>query len=81
MIMIVQKLDVRKDTTSCNFCSKGQLNIHRNGLIYPYEAVYQFKREGSGLCAVMCEECLNELFLKTGMSDSLSNEEQNKAIV
>jgi len=74
--MIVEKLNVIKDTSSCNFCSKGQLNINRNGLLYPYENVYQFKREGSGLCASICKDCIEELFLKVKLTDEQSDETQ-----
>lgn len=64
--MIVEKINLRKESTSCNFCKKGELNTHQNGLIYPYEYVYRFKSgEGGGLLADICEECLAELKEKT----------------
>lgn len=62
--MLVQRENVRKQSTSCNFCNKGELNEYHNGLRYPYEDVVTFKREGNGLCAAICEECLNELIAK-----------------
>jgi hypothetical protein len=62
--MLVQKENVRKQSTSCNFCNKGELNEYHNGLVYPYENVVVFKREGNGLSAAICEECFNELITK-----------------
>lgn len=62
--MLVQRENVRRQSTSCNFCNKGKLNEYHNGLRYPYEDVVTFKREGNGLCAAICEECLNELIAK-----------------
>lgn len=62
--MLVQKENVRKQLTSCNFCNKGKLNEGRNGLLYPYENVVTFKREGNGLCTAICKDCLDELMLK-----------------
>jgi hypothetical protein len=63
--MEVNKENVRRDTTSCNFCQKGELNKNHNGLIYPYENVVTFSRgKGGGLCASICEECLDELHKK-----------------
>lgn len=60
--MIVEKENVRQHSTSCNFCNKGKINSYGNGLIYPYEYVYTFKREESGLKATICEECAKELY-------------------
>ena len=62
--MVVQKENVSKQSTSCNFCNKGKLNEQHSGLRYPYENVVTFKREGGGLCAAICEECLKELIVK-----------------
>ena len=54
--------DVWKDSASCNFCQKGELNKRGSSLIYPYEKVVTFNRcKGSGLKASICEECLDEL--------------------
>ena len=80
--MRIQKLDVRKDNTSCNFCDKGELsnNKYSPGLVYPYETVYSFIRDnGNGLSATICEGCLKELFLKTNLTDKLSDETQKQA--
>lgn len=63
--MKVEKENVRRDATSCNFCQKGELNKNKNGLVYPYENVVKFIRDnGNGLCACICEECLDELYKK-----------------
>lgn len=65
--MEVRKENVRRDLTSCNFCQKGELKSNRNqiGLVYPYENVVTFSRgKGDGLCACICEECLEELYRK-----------------
>jgi len=62
--MDVKKENVRKDTTSCDFCNRGELNNNHNGLVYPYEEVITFKREGSGLLASICRKCLDELIKK-----------------
>jgi len=63
--MEIIKENVRRDTTSCNFCQKGELNKNQNGLVYPYENVVTFRRgKGGGLCACICEECLDELYKK-----------------
>lgn len=63
--MVIIKESVRKDTTSCNFCQKGELNQYHNGLVYPYEHTITFSRgNGGGLCASICEECLDELYKK-----------------
>lgn len=63
--MDVVKQNVRKDSTSCNFCQKAELNRLGMGLVYPYETVVTFKREnGIGLCAAICEDCLDELHSK-----------------
>lgn len=63
--MLVEKKNVRKDNTSCNFCNRGKLNEGGYGLIYPYEYVYTFKREGNGIQADICPDCLKELHVKT----------------
>lgn len=63
--MDVIKENVRKESTSCNFCQKGELNRFGTGLVYPYENVVTFKRDnGSGLRATICEDCLDELYSK-----------------
>jgi hypothetical protein len=62
--MDVKKENVRKDFTSCNFCNRGKLNKNHNGLIYPYEYVITFCREGNGLKATICSKCLDELIAK-----------------
>lgn len=57
--------NVFRDSASCNFCQKGELNKFGNSLIYPYKNVITFKREnGNGLCACICEDCLDELYKK-----------------
>lgn len=63
--MIVRKVDIKKQSTSCNFCQRGELSTTGNSLVYPYEKVYEFSREGSGLCAAICDKCLKELIEKT----------------
>jgi len=60
-MIVVEKKYVIKDNESCNFCDKGELNETGYGLKYPYQYVYLFKREGSGLQASICDECLKEL--------------------
>ena len=45
--MEVNKENVIRDSTSCNFCKKGELS-----------------GKGGGLCASICEECLEELYKK-----------------
>lgn len=61
--MKIIRENVKKDITSCNFCSKGELNFFHNSLIYPYEEVNVFKRSnGNGLSAAICDECLEELY-------------------
>jgi hypothetical protein len=35
-------------------------------LIYPYEEVITFKREGNGIVASICKQCLDELIKKAG---------------
>jgi hypothetical protein len=66
IFMEVKKENIRKDTTSCNFCNRGELNKYHNGLIYPYEEVITFKREGNGIVASICKQCLDELIKKAG---------------
>ena len=67
--MIVEKRSVIKDTSSCNFCDKGEINANGTGLIYPYESVYSFERTGSGIRACICKDCLEELFVKVKLID------------
>lgn len=63
--MEIRKENVIRDTTSCNFCQKGELNKYQNGLVYQYENVVTFSRGKScGLYACICEECLDELYKK-----------------
>jgi len=52
---------VINDNCSCNFCDRGEINLEGMGLIYPYDAVCSFKREGSGLLVFICPDCLEEL--------------------
>ncbi len=67
--MEVKKQNVRKDSTSCNFCDKGELNSNHNGLVFPYDEVITFKKEGNGLLANICRKCIDELIKK---ADSLN---------
>lgn len=60
--MVTKLYDVKDDCESCNFCDKGELNFYKNRLIYPYKKVVMFNKEKSGLTAVICEECLEELY-------------------
>jgi len=69
--MDVKKENVIKDIVSCNFCNRGELNQNHNGLVYPYEYVITFKRDGNGLVASICRKCLDELIKK---ADSLNIE-------
>lgn len=63
--MKVIKKNVIKDTQSCNFCTKGELDEKNMRLLYPYEDVYEFIRDtGNGLCACICKECAAELLNK-----------------
>lgn len=63
--MEVQKQGVRKDSVSCNFCRRGRLNTYHNGLNYPYEDVFIFKGHAGGLCASICQDCIDELIKKS----------------
>lgn len=76
--MLVQIESVIKQTTSCNFCNKVQLKESSLGLKYPYENVVTFKREGNGLCASICEDCLNELTDKGKKEFSKINPKNNE---
>lgn len=63
--MRIEKQNVNKDMISCNFCQKGELNKLGQSLIYPYKNVIVFIRDnGNGLCACICENCLDELYAK-----------------
>ena len=62
--MDVRKQDLKKSSASCNFCKKGELTKNGMGIVYPYETVYTFRGETSGLVASICEECLEELYTK-----------------
>ena len=64
--MEVSKHSVVNDNCSCNFCDRGRINLEGMGLVYPYDTVYSFKREGSGLLAFICNDCLSELRVKVG---------------
>lgn len=48
---------------SCNFCSRGKLGpTLKMALIFPYETVYRVSAENtSGLTAIICEDCMQEL--------------------
>lgn len=59
--MKVEKKNVRQDNACFNFCDKGELTGNGYGLRYPYQEVYQFKRDGNGLLASICAICLQEL--------------------
>lgn len=59
--MLVRKENIKQESVSCNFCDKGELNQSKNGLVYPYSEVVSFSREGNGVRASICEECLIEL--------------------
>jgi len=69
--MDVKKENVRKDTTSCDFCNRGELNNNHNGLVYPYEEVITFKREGSGLLASKVFKPSKKIQNDEGISDSV----------
>lgn len=62
--MIVERKNVREDNVSCNFCRRGELTPNGMGLTYPYDYVYFMSPVGSGLTAVICEDCLSELSIK-----------------
>ena len=55
---------VNTEYCSCNFCDKGELKKSGIGLIYPYEYVFEFQREGNGLRPSICKDCLDELYNK-----------------
>lgn len=59
--MIVEKFALKDSSSSCNFCKRGVLKTSEYLLTYPYDYVYEFKSDNSGLCAVICEDCLTEL--------------------
>ena len=60
--MLVRIVNIRKESCSCNFCKEGKLNGNQNGLIYPYEYVYEITREsGGGITAFICEKCFDLL--------------------
>jgi hypothetical protein len=63
--MIVEKENVIRDGVNCNFCDKGKLKESGIGLLYPYKTVFTLKREGSGLKASICKDCMDELIMKT----------------
>lgn len=63
--MKIEKENVKKDIASCNFCQRGELNKIGKSLVYPYENVISFVRSnGNGICACICEDCLDELYSK-----------------
>lgn len=62
--MLVTKKNVRMDAAPCNFCDRGVLNKYGIGFNYPYEHTFEFKREGSGMLARICDDCLKELNIK-----------------
>ena len=68
--MKVEKENIKYTGSSCNFCNKGEMCKDSIRLIYPYETLYTFQREGSGLKAAICEDCLKELFLKTNQNNN-----------
>ena len=57
--MDVKKVPIKD--AKCNFCNRGTLKDNVVGLHYPYDYVYSFSREGNGLLANICEDCLTEL--------------------
>ena len=61
--MIVKRKTVY-DAGSCNFCNRGTLKENADGLLYPYESVIEFCREGNGIKPNICKPCLNELIEK-----------------
>ena len=66
--MRITKLNVRKDSTCCSFCDKGELSSSGMGLSFPYETVYRIERNGNGIQAQICEECLKELNIAVNRS-------------
>ena len=62
--MRVKKQSVTRDYLSCNFCNKGVLKTDAHGLSFPYDAVVEFSRDTGGNTPAICEECLDELYLK-----------------
>jgi hypothetical protein len=76
--MTVEEESVTKDNSSCNFCDKGELSKYHTSLKYPYDIVFTFKRDnGNGLMATICQECLEELYIK---SKSLQNSNERKSL-
>jgi len=61
--MIVKKINTEKHYEHCNFCNKGELDtsVKTIKLKYPYEYVYRFQCDGSGIIVFICKDCLNEL--------------------
>jgi hypothetical protein len=64
---------VKEEFCSCNFCDRGSVNTSGYGLVYPYEKVYSFKRDGTGLLAFICPDCLKELQSKVNELSALSS--------
>lgn len=59
--MEVKKVNTRGMGGSYNFCQRGELNENRINLLYPYETVFCFSGNRSGLPTNICEDCLKKL--------------------
>lgn len=63
--MKVKVIDIREEEASCNFCRSGILSQSGTSLVYPYDKVFEFRGDKSGIVATICQSCLNELKEKT----------------
>jgi hypothetical protein len=58
--VIINKKNLRNG--SCNFCKRGELNKHQNGLDFPYRKVIEIHGDFSGGPSVrFCFDCFKEL--------------------
>ena len=62
--MNVSRNEIRLLDGPCNFCNKGELTKSGDRLKYPYKEVTNFSKEGSGLSANICDDCMEELVIK-----------------
>jgi len=59
--MNISKVSVRNEG-SCNFCKRGKLSECGKRLILPYTVAWKIDNsDGSGLQALICDDCMGEL--------------------
>ncbi len=70
--MKIEREEVKKDGTSCNFCDRGKLKTNGTiGLDYPYDKVTTIQRDkGNGIKVSICDDCMTEL-TKTYLRNNL----------